>query len=38
MLREAVRNLKIEKIRLLKKMEVYLDKNVPGVDGQEVVG
>ena len=26
MLREAVRNLKIEKIRLLKKMEVYSDK------------
>ena len=39
MLREAIRNLKIEKIRLLKKMAVFSDKkNIPGVARQEVNG
>ena len=39
MLREAIRNLKIEKIRLLKRMDVYSGtKKVPEVAKQEVVG
>eukprot|EP00092_Neocalanus_flemingeri_P016752 GFUD01018117.1.p1 GENE.GFUD01018117.1~~GFUD01018117.1.p1 ORF type:complete len:403 (+),score=155.88 GFUD01018117.1:51-1259(+) len=39
MLREAVRNLKIEKIRLLKKMEVFPDrKQMAGTVREELVG
>ena len=39
MLREAVRNLKIEKIRLLKRMDAYSEKRKgPEVSKQDVVG